>query len=144
MKRLTYLLLSAGIILTITACGEETTKIEETTNEVAQEWASFIETYNQGYDMIDGNKNWDGKEVTLVGVIEKVVQYQDSEGNDFAQACFGVSDDLFSKSQLIGLFSNDQIETLKKAKKDSKLITFSGKVKEKKFDEIWIVSCFLK
>lgn len=168
MKGIT-LFLPAALLVVAASCGEATTDeemlndlVEEVQEEMnseeneaeneeestasfevpegSQAWDKFVATYDKDYDMIDGNPSFDGKELTLTGVVEKVVSYQDSEGNDFAEACFGVTDDMMGKCKVSALFNTDQKEALETAKKEGTAITFKGMVKKKKFDQITIES----
>lgn len=107
-------------------------------------WNDFVVEYNEGFDMFDGNTTWDGKEVTLTGVVEKVMNYTHSDGNQYAQLCFGITDDFMGKNQLSALLPFSDYKTAKEAKKSGTPITFTGKVRKKKFDEIVIESATKK
>ncbi|MFK7786835.1 MAG: hypothetical protein AB8B56_17070 [Crocinitomicaceae bacterium] len=109
--------------------------------EGSQAWDKFVATYDEDYDMVDGNTSLDGTEVTLTGIIEKVENYTDSDGNQYAKACFGVTDDMMGKCQLSALFGWYAEALLTSAKEEGTALTFKGTVNKKKFGEITINPC---
>lgn len=106
-------------------------------------WSAWVDNYNAGYDMIDGNKEFDGTEVTLEGVIEKLTNYQDQDGNESIMVCFGETEGTFSKCAIQAIFPTDMSDVLNEAEEAAITIKFTGTVSKKKFDEIQITDCKL-
>lgn len=166
MKKAFYL----GFVIALFSCSGEETTVHSTgdQNEVMEEssdtalaesqevsdeptvlldvppgtWAAWVEKYNLGYDLMDGNTELDGTTVTLEGVVDKVVDYTSIDGEKSLIACFGAKE--FGKCSIMAMFPPDARKALDKAKDDGTVITFTGTVEKKSFDEIKITGCSIQ
>lgn len=129
MKKLALVVLG-GIFMA--SCGEGSGATENT----VYKWNDFVTTYDKDYNMFDGNKELDGKEVTITGKIDKVTNYEKMDGSKFASVCFGDQGGTFGKCSINILFPDVDFDKLEGLKKEGKEISISGTVQKKKFGEI--------
>lgn len=129
---------------------EEQNLVEvEETNEApagidAQDWQAFVDEYDAGSDATGANTTLDGQSVTISGLINKMMEYQDQEGTQAAQACIGpIGDDVFAHHGVLALFPMDLMESLNTAQASQKKIYFTGTVQKRSFGEIIITDCKL-
>jgi len=111
----------------------ETAETNETAEATTGTWKAWADSYSN--DM-------DGQSATLSGVVEKVTNYEDLDGNESIMAQFGVEG--MMKCAITAHFGLDMNDALKASKKDGTPIDFTGTVEEKSaFDGIVIKDCKL-
>lgn len=138
MKKLLLAIVAGTFMI---SCGEG--EVSGSSN-VTYKWNEFVTEYDKDHDFFDGNKKWDGKEVTLEGKIEGLSNSTDIDGNETIQICFGKDgDNLFAKCKIKAHFPVDKEADLEGARESGETITFKGKIEDKSFDEITVKGCVM-